>query len=83
MFLFAVIVFPHIKMLSSFGEKKAGENPTAEAQNLRGFFLCLFFDVGTCEALILIPLIRKHLASSPQTNRKDAILHSNPIKPTP
>lgn len=70
-------------MLSSFGEKKARENPTAESQNLRGFFLCLFFDVGACEALILIPLVRKNLASSPQMNRKDAICTAIPLNPHP
>lgn len=71
------IVFLHIKMLTSFGKK----NANAEAQDLRVFFLYLLFDVGTCEALIL--LVKKNLASSPQMNRKYAVLHPNLIKPIP
>lgn len=71
------IVFLHIKMLTSFGKK----NANAEAQDLRVFFFYLLFDVGTCEALIL--LVKKNLASSPQMNRKYAVLHPNLIKPIP
>lgn len=49
----------------------------------QGVLSLLVFDIDTWEALILITLVRKSLASSPQMNRKYAALHSNLIKPIP
>jgi len=69
------------KCYHRLGKKKSGENTTTEAQDLNVFFVCLFFDVGTCEALTIIPLVRKNLACSLQINRKGVGLNSNLIKP--
>lgn len=76
-FHFSLLFFSHCCKKES---RRLSHCWSIESHNLLSL---LVFGVGTWEALILLPLVRKNLASIPHMNGKYAILHSNLIKLIP